>query len=147
MKWANVCTKHIRLSLMIRLTAAVLSITAASIGILFADEWDSSNEEHRNAALLETVKRGEEIFQSSELGGNTVQCAMCHPNTTNTHPETYPKFQKRLGRVATLREMINWCIQNSLEAKPLAHDDPKMISIEAYIVYERRNAMLVLGKH
>jgi hypothetical protein len=32
---------------------------------------------------------------------------MRRPNAANTHPETYPKFQVQLRRVALMREMIN----------------------------------------
>jgi len=43
--------------------------------------------------------------------------------------------------------MINWCIQNPLEGKPLALDDPKMIALEAYLTWERRGVKLAPGKH
>ncbi|MCJ7808813.1 MAG: hypothetical protein MUP26_00995, partial [Desulfobulbaceae bacterium] len=78
---------------------------------------------------------------------NKVSCDMCHPNASNTHPETYPKFQKQLGKVVALRDMINWCIENPLEGKPLALDDSKMIALEAYITWERKGTPLDAGKH
>ena len=64
-------------------------------------------------------------------------CAQCHPNGANTHPETYPKFQKQLGKVAQLWEMVNWCIRNPLEGKDLAADDPRMTNMLTYIAHER----------
>jgi cytochrome c len=67
-----------------------------------------------------------------------VNCAQCHPNAANTHPETYPKFQKQIGKVIPLWEMINWCLRNPLEGQPLAADDPKMTALQAYVTYERR---------
>lgn len=112
-----------------------------------ADDWDKAQEEKWNRAFMQTVSEGERLFHGPELAGNTVQCAMCHPNATNTHPETYPKFQKQLGKVSTMREMINWCIRNPLQGKELRYDDPKMIAIEAYITYERRSVPLSPGKH
>ena len=72
---------------------------------------------------------------------------MCHPNAADTHPETYPKFQKQLGKVVALRDMINWCIENPLEGEPLALDDPKMIALETYITWERKGTPLDAGKH
>ena len=63
-------------------------------------------------------------------------------NAANTHPETYHKFKKQLGKVEGLRDMINWCIQNPLEGKPLMADDPKLIALEAYITFERRGVKL-----
>ena len=84
---------------------------------------------------------------SPELGSNGVACAQCHPNAANTHPETYPKFQQQLGRVATLREMINWCIAQPLEGEMLKLDDPDMVAMEAYVTWERRGVPLAPGKH
>ena len=48
------------------------------------------------------VKYGRQLWENSatlKLGTNNVACAQCHPNAANTHPETYPKFQKQLGRI------------------------------------------------
>ncbi len=42
---------------------------------------------------------------------------------------------------------FNWCIMNSLEADPLAADDPHMIAIQTYINHERRGVKLAPGKH
>jgi len=93
------------------------------------------------------VAEGREVFTDPDLGSNGVACAQCHPNAANTHPETYPKFQKQLGKVAMMWEMVNWCIRNPLEGKPLPADDPDMIAIQAYIHHERRGVVMVPGKH
>jgi thiosulfate dehydrogenase len=90
---------------------------------------------------------GRRLWTSPEIGTNGVACAQCHPNATNTHPETYPKFQKQLGRVAQLWEMINWCIRNPLEGEDLAADDPRMVAMLAYVHKERRGVKLDPGKH
>jgi 3',5'-cyclic AMP phosphodiesterase CpdA len=68
-------------------------------------------------------------------------------HASNTHPETYPKFQTQLKKVALLRDMVNWCILNPLEGKELAHDDPRMKALEAYILSERTGKALAIGKH
>jgi len=81
------------------------------------------------------------------LGKNKVSCDQCHPNAANTHPETYPKFQKQIGKVVTLSEMVNWCLRNPLEGDPLAADDPRMVALLSYITYERRGVPLAPGKH
>jgi len=113
---------------------------------LRADEFTEEDLKKWQAAFTDVVMKGEKLFHSA-LGSNSVSCDMCHPNATNTHPETYPKFQKQLGQVASLRDMINWCIENPLEGKPLALNDPKMIALEAYITWERRGTPLEPGKH
>jgi thiosulfate dehydrogenase len=95
------------------------------------------------------VAEGNKIFHDASLLGSTdaISCDMCHPNAANTHPETYPKYQVQLGRVALLRDMINWCIENPVRGKPLADDDPKMKALEAYILAQRKGTPLNYGKH
>lgn len=114
---------------------------------LKADEFTQQDLDEWKQAYESVVKEGRQVFTDPKLGSNGVVCAQCHPNGANTHPETYPKFQKQLGRVAVLWEMINWCIRNPLEGKELAPDSPKMIAIQAYIAEERRNVKLAPGKH
>jgi cytochrome c len=115
--------------------------------VLQADEFSEMDVQRWNEEFMSVVKKGREAFTDGKLGTNGVVCAQCHPNGSNTHIETYPKFQKQLGRVVALWEMINWCIRNPLEGKDLAPDDPKMIAMQAYIAYERRGVKLEPGKH
>ncbi len=112
-----------------------------------ADEFTQKDLQLWQGQYEAAVKKGRQVFTDPGLGTNGVVCAQCHPNAANTHPETYPKFQKQLGKVATMAEMINFCIMNPLEGKPLALDDPRMIAIQAYITEERRGVPLAPGKH
>jgi thiosulfate dehydrogenase len=93
--------------------------------------------------------RGSTIFHSADKLGSeiAVSCDMCHPKAINTHPETYPKFQEMLGKVAMLRDMINRCIQHPVRGRKLADDDPKMKALEAYILAQRKGVALDYGKH
>ena len=95
------------------------------------------------------VVEGSRIFHSAKLLGSqvSVSCDMCHPHAANTHPETYPKFQTQLGRVALLRDMIHWCIDNPVRGEHLAPDDPRMRALEAYIMAQRSGTMMNYGKH
>lgn len=120
---------------------------AALSGSAMADEFTTADLKKWQAEFEAVMQEGEKLFHSGTLGGNGVACDQCHPNAANTHPETYPKFQKQLGKVASLRDMINWCIENPLEGKPLAADDPKLVALEAYITWERRGSKLDPGKH
>jgi thiosulfate dehydrogenase len=92
---------------------------------------------------------GSSVFHSASDLGSTiaVSCDMCHPHAANTHPETYPKFQAQLGRVALLRDMINWCIEHPVRGKALDADDPKLRAIEAYILAQRKGKSLNYGQH
>lgn len=99
--------------------------------------------------LEREINYGNQIFHDDQLLGSTngVSCAMCHPNGANTHPETYPKYQVQLQRVALLRDMINWCIENPSRGKRLDADDPKLRALEAYILSQRKGVPLEFGKH
>jgi thiosulfate dehydrogenase len=99
------------------------------------------------AEVDKLVKEGDRLFHSDEIGTNGLACAMCHPNAANTHPETYPKFQVEMKKVALLRDMVNWCIENPLEGKPLPDDDPRMKALEAYILSQRVGVKMEPGKH
>ena len=112
-----------------------------------ADEFNENDLKRWQDEYMSVVQTGRELWVSPELGTNGVACAQCHPNAANTHPETYPKFQQQLGRVAALREMINWCIQQPLEGEPLELDDPRLVAMEAYATWERRGVPLAPGKH
>ncbi|MGR9114676.1 MAG: cytochrome C [Gammaproteobacteria bacterium] len=112
-----------------------------------ADEFSQEDLQRWQQQFMTTVQQGRELWTSADLGSNGVACAQCHPNAANTHPETYPKFQKQIGKVVPLWEMINWCLRNPLEGQPLAADDPKMIALQAYVTYERRGVQLEPGKH
>ena len=130
--------------------SGVLGIILASLMIFSfaqADEFTKADLELWQSEFQEVVKKGRQVFTDPGLGTNGVVCAQCHPNGANTHPETYPKFQKQLGKVATLGEMINFCIRNPLEGKDLALDDQRMIALQAYIAEERRGVKLAPGKH
>ncbi len=112
-----------------------------------ADEFTKDDLKKWDTAFQSVMKEGEKLFHSGTLGKNSVSCDMCHPHASNTHPETYPKFQKQIGKVVGLRDMINWCIQNPQEGTPLLADDPRMFALEAYIHWERRGVKLEPGKH
>lgn len=133
-----------RLSVLFLITLFSLVVCVTGVN---GDEFTKEDLVKWNKEFMSMVEKGEKLFHSSKLGANTVSCDMCHPNGANTHPETYPKFQKQLGKVIGLREMINWCIQNPLEGKTLAHDSQEMVAIESYITYERRGEALAPGKH
>jgi hypothetical protein len=99
--------------------------------------------------LLALVAEGSRIFHSADAMGSqiAVSCDMCHPDAANTHPETYPKFQTQLGRVALLRDMINWCIEHPVRGRLLAADSAEMRALEAYILAQRTGETLAYGKH
>lgn len=115
-----------------------------------ADEFTQADLKRWQGEFDETAKYGRTLWTESakiKLGTNGVACAQCHPNGANTHPETYPKFQKQLGKVAAMWEMVNWCIRNPLQGKDLKPDSKEMIALQAYIASERKGVKMEPGKH
>lgn len=131
-----------------KINALVLTLVGLGGALpLSADEFTQTDLQRWEGQYMQVVKEGRSLWTDAALGTNGVACAQCHPNAANTHPETYPKFQKQLGKVAPMWEMINWCIRNPLEGKELAADSPKMTALQAYVTYERRGVKLAPGKH
>ena len=103
--------------------------------------------------LMEAVAYGDQLWHTGEGGGgkhkelstNGLGCANCHPDGAATQPESWPKYQTNLGKVGTLREMINWCIQVVQNGTGYALDSKEMIAMEAYATYMNRGAKLNPG--
>lgn len=120
------------------------------IPLLFVHGGKVHTEREKKVWAAETgrmINEGYTLFHSPSLGKNGISCDMCHPDTANTHPETYPKYQTQLNKAVLLRDMINWCIENPMEGEKLAEDDPKMKAVEAYIISARAGKILEPGKH
>jgi thiosulfate dehydrogenase len=116
------------------------------------DTYASFNERDMKVWQANTdrfVQEGKEVFHSADKLGGTigVSCDMCHPDASNTHPETYPKYQVQLQRVALLRDMIEWCIENPVKGKTMGPNDPRLRALEAYILAQRKGVPLDYGKH
>jgi thiosulfate dehydrogenase len=116
------------------------------------DTYASFNDRDKKVWQANTdrfVQQGKEVFHdASKLGGTIgVSCDMCHPDAANTHPETYPKYQVQLQRVALLRDMIEWCIENPVKGKTMDPNDPRLRAMEAYILSQRKGVALDYGKH
>ena len=129
---------------LIALFTPVLALCLAPVS---ADEFTRQDLKLWKSEYMAAVKAGRMVFTDPKLGTNGVVCAQCHPNGANTHPETYPKFQKQLGKVTQMWEMVNWCIMNPLEGEALAADDPRLTNMVTYITHERRGKVLRPGKH
>jgi thiosulfate dehydrogenase len=128
-------------------TLLVLALTVTPLTPAVADEFTNEDLERWEEQFQGVVQKGRALWTDGKLGTNGVACAQCHPNAANAHPETYPKFQKQLGKVASLWEMINWCLRNPLEGEAMAADDPRMVAMLAYATWERRGVALQPGKH
>lgn len=72
-------------------------------------KFSDRDEKIWQASTEDFIKEGNRIFHDAKALGGTiaVSCDMRHPDASNIHPGTYPKYQVQLGRVALLRDMIN----------------------------------------
>ena len=107
-------------------------------------------------AFMDEVKKGDRLFHGDgELAkkmGVTLSetgwaCAMCHPMGSDTHPHSFPKFQAQIGKFATLRDMVNWCIEKPNQGQKIDVDSEAMKAIEAYITWSNTGSVLVPGKY
>jgi thiosulfate dehydrogenase len=96
--------------------------------------------------LMQAVAKGDALWHNPGLGTNGLACGNCHPDGSASNPNTFPKFQTNLGKVGTLREMINWCIAVPMQGKVLPLDSDDMIAMEAYSMYTHRGFAIDLGK-
>jgi thiosulfate dehydrogenase len=107
-------------------------------------------------AFMEQVRIGDLLFHGdaatekmmgTRLSRTGMACAMCHPFTSDTHPQEFPKFQEQINKFSTLRDMINWCIEKPNEGEKLDPDSDAMKALEAYIYWSNRGAKLEPGRH
>ena len=105
---------------------------------------------------MEEVKKGDLLFHGDgataeamgvKLSTTGWACAMCHPMASDTHPHAFPKFQAPMGKFATLRDMINWCIEKPNQGEKIDPDSDAMKALEAYIYWSNTGSVLVPGKY
>lgn len=106
--------------------------------------------------FMEQVRIGDQIFHGDDatlkklklnVSRTGMACAMCHPFASDTHPYQFPKYQGSLGGFGTLRDMVNWCIENSAEGERMDPDSDAMKAVEAYIYWSNRDSKLDPGRH
>jgi thiosulfate dehydrogenase len=136
----------------------VLFVAALGIEQAFAHKAPHTNEQLAafEQVFMEEVKTGDLLFHGDpatekklgvKLSSTGMACAMCHPYTSDTHPHEFPKFQEQMNEFATLRDMINWCIEKPNEGEKIDPNGKAMKALEAYITWSNRNSTLDPGRH
>ena len=106
--------------------------------------------------FIQYVKTGDLLFHGDgatekrlgvKLSNTGMACAMCHPFTSDNHPHEFPKFQEQMNEYATLRDMINWCIEKPNEGEKIDINSEAMKALESYIYWSNRNSKLDPGRH
>jgi thiosulfate dehydrogenase len=107
-------------------------------------------------AFMEQVKKGDLLFHGDDATAKQMDvvlsttgwaCAMCHPFASDTHPQAFPKFQVSMNKFATLRDMINWCIEKPNQGEKIDPESDAMKALEAYIYWSNTGSVLVPGKY
>jgi thiosulfate dehydrogenase len=106
--------------------------------------------------FMDEVKKGDLLFHGDEatakqmgvkLTATGMACAMCHPFASDTHPQAFPKFQVSMNKFATLRDMINWCIEKPNQGEKIDPESDAMKALEAYIHWSNTGSVMVPGKY
>jgi cytochrome c len=97
--------------------------------------------------LQAMIALGDKLWHGRDLpmSGNGQACNMCHADGAVTHPETYPKYKPQIGHVATVQEMIGWCIAIPNQGKPFALGSPEMNALEAYMNWNNQGQIMKIG--
>jgi thiosulfate dehydrogenase len=135
---------------------AVLALGVASEALAHKDRHTPEQLKAFQEVFMEQVRLGDLLFHGDaatekkmgvQLSRTGMACAMCHPFTADVHPHEFPKFQEQIGQFATLRDMINWCIEKPNEGVKIEADSPAMKALEAYIYWSSRGTTLDPGRH
>ncbi len=151
-----------------RITRYTLILLSVSMGLLLVvisgtDRAMAHKAKHTPDQLkafeevfMEQVKNGDLLFHGDDatqkamgvtLSKTGMACAMCHPFSSDNHPHEFPKFQEQMNKFATLRDMINWCIEKPNEGVKIDPDSDAMKALEAYIIWSNRGSKLDPGRH
>ena len=136
---------------------AALAATAVFVGSVDAhkDPVTPQQLQAYQEVFMNEVRKGDLLFHGDDktakemgvtLSNTGMACAMCHPNAANTHPHSFPKFQANMNKFATLRDMINWCIEKPMQGEKIDSDSDAMRALEAYIYWSNTGSVLVPGK-
>lgn len=130
-----------------KLLGLVVVTVIFSIGVAEAKSPRTEKQTQKEEQMLiKMVAKGDALWHNPKIGNNGLACGNCHPDGAASNPHTFPKYQSNLGKVGTLREMINWCINVVLQGPPLAYDSEEMIAMEAYATYTHRGVAIAPAK-
>jgi thiosulfate dehydrogenase len=146
-------------SVLFRAAAVAALATLLSLGgIAFAHKTPVTPQQLKayHDALMDEVRKGDLLFHGDEatakqmgvtLSTTGMACAMCHPMASDTHPGSFPKFQAQMAEFATLRDMINWCIEKPNQGEKINPESEAMKALEAYIYWSNSGSVLDTGRY
>jgi thiosulfate dehydrogenase len=143
---------------------AAIAVLAAPLTLaLFTDQATAHKSAHDAATLkafqdefMNWVVLGDRLYHGDAaaaqetgvtLSKTGMACAMCHPIGSDIHPHEFPKFQEQMSEFATLRDMINWCIEKPNEGERIDPDGDAMKALETYMYWSATGSALAPGTH
>ena len=120
--------------------ALALFVTSLANGKKIAMAWPL---EYKN----EWVAIGKNAFADKTIGSNGMSCQSCHekgktknqnlpdkiPPSLKGSSGTYPRYSFEIGKVITLEQQVNYCIENYLQRSPLPLDDKSIVALCCYL--------------
>ena len=154
MKTTTKMMRNLLLTAVASVTGMVLVVGGPAVA--HKDPHDAATLKAFNEAFMEQVVMGDRLYHGDpaaekqmgvSLSKTGMACAMCHPIGSDTHPHEFPKFQEQMSEFATLRDMINWCIEKPNEGVKIDPNGPAMKALEAYIYWSNKDSKLDAGRH
>ena len=149
-------TRLAQVALGVAMAVAVLLGVAEERALAHKEKHTADQLKAFDEVFMDQVRLGDMLFHGDEkaekqlgtqLSKTGMACAMCHPFASDTHPYEFPKFQEQMNKFATLRDMINWCIEKPNEGVALGTDSEAMKALEAYITWSNKGSRLDAGRH
>jgi thiosulfate dehydrogenase len=137
-------------------TALLLLAFGGQQAVAHKEPHDAATMKAFEDAFMEQVVLGDNLFHGDgasekkmnvNLSKTGMACAMCHPFASDVHPHEFPKFQEQMSEFATLRDMINWCIEKPNEGVKIDPNGAAMKALEAYIHWSNKGSKLDAGRH
>ncbi len=123
--------------------ALIASVTLFAAGLAHARAPTTAADlKVQNAEYMATVKKGDDLWHGGAPKSNGLACGNCHPDGSAVGPQTWPKYSLDLGKVAVMRDMINWCVMVVQAGPSMDVTGADMLAMETYATYMSRGMAL-----
>ncbi len=128
--------------------ALIASVTMFAAGVAHArPNVTAAEKADHDKQLIDVVRKGDALWHGGAPKSDSVRlaCGNCHPDGASIGPQTWPKFSLDLGKVANMRDMINWCVMVVHAGPAMDMNGADMLAMEAYATYMSRGMVLAPG--
>lgn len=98
------------------------------------------DDDFDNTGFVEWMPKGEALW--GEVGGaQKKSCASCHNQASDSmrgKAVTFPKYYEPAGKVVNLKQRINLCRTEKMQAEPWANDSEELLVMTAYVRAQSR---------